>query len=429
MKRFQKYAFNSSTLLKVMVLVFIFQNSIFAQPTCLLDNVGMSKMFGDGDNQAVGDITSDDEDDDDFISFANFGSTSVDISGWELYVDQDGSTTPVFTFPASTILVPNQEVTVISDWNEGDPLPTNWFDANFASGEGLFEETSNEVTYAILKNPTSGNYITIHNMSSTPSLSSGTQVCEYNFSSLVPDDFDGCEMIYWNAVTSTYIEITDCTIPNLPGGSGSDTDGDGVANELDSDSADPCVPIQTAGYTGYDASNMTWSNANCDGDAVSNGQELTDNTDPYDASSVMNPDGDGDGYSGAGDPDDADPCVPDANNLACPTGDFDNDGAANSTDADPSDPCVPDANSLACATGDYDGDGVANSSDTAPSDPCVPAQSSGYTGYDATNAIWAAADCDSDGTNNGTEVTNSTDPYVADSSCNAGTTAPILINN
>ncbi|MDT0608623.1 thrombospondin type 3 repeat-containing protein, partial [Croceitalea rosinachiae] len=48
-----------------------------------------------------------------------------------------------------------------------------------------------------------------------------------------------------------------------------------------------------------------------------------------------------------------------------------------------------------------------------PNDPCDPVQVAGYTGYDAGNAIWAAADCDSDGVTNGEEDTNGADPYLA----------------
>ena len=39
--------------------------------------------------------------------------------------------------------------------------------------------------------------------------------------------------------------------------------------------------------------------------------------------------------------------------------------------------------------GDTDGDGVQDDVDTDPLDPCVPTQLAGYTGYDATNAIWS----------------------------------------
>lgn len=65
---------------------------------------------------------------------------------------------------------------------------------------------------------------------------------------------------------------------------------------------------------------------------------------------------------------------------------------------------------LACQ-GDTDGDGVVDINDPAPNDPCVPVQTPGYVGYDANNAIWAAADCDGDGVTNGQEATNGSDPY------------------
>ncbi|MDI9866349.1 thrombospondin type 3 repeat-containing protein [Flectobacillus sp. DC10W] len=60
---------------------------------------------------------------------------------------------------------------------------------------------------------------------------------------------------------------------------------------------------------------------------------------------------------------------------------------------------------------DSDGDGFADNVDSAPNDPCLPAQSSGYTGYNAANSIWVAADCDGDTFTNGAEVTAGTDPY------------------
>jgi len=63
------------------------------------------------------------------------------------------------------------------------------------------------------------------------------------------------------------------------------------------------------------------------------------------------------------------------------------------------------------STGDCDGDGVTNNIDTDVFDPCAPIQIPGYTGYDATDPIWAAADCDGDMELNGDEVSQGTDPY------------------
>lgn len=133
-----------------------------------------------------------------------------------------------------------------------------------------------------------------------------------------------------------------------------DSDGDGVIDGQEvtdtTDPLNPCDPTQVAGYLGYDAANAIWMAADCDGDGVTNGDEVTNGTDPYFAL-------------------------------------------------------------------DTDGDGIADSLEisngTDETDPCDPVQNAGYTGYDAGNAIWAAADCDGDGDANGVEDTNGTDPYAS----------------
>ncbi|MFS4467849.1 hypothetical protein [Maribacter sp. 2210JD10-5] len=61
----------------------------------------------------------------------------------------------------------------------------------------------------------------------------------------------------------------------------SDTDGDGVADNTDENATDPCLPVQSEGYTGYDVENTLWSASDCDGDGINNGVEVTDGTDPY----------------------------------------------------------------------------------------------------------------------------------------------------
>jgi len=70
-------------------------------------------------------------------------------------------------------------------------------------------------------------------------------------------------------------------------------------------------------------------------------------------------------------------------------------------------------------SGDSDGDGVTNNLDEAPNDPCLPVQMEGYNGFNATNTIWADADCDNDGTDNRTEVANGTDPYAEETTCDS----------
>ncbi|WP_405413867.1 gliding motility-associated C-terminal domain-containing protein [Maribacter sp. Asnod1-A12] len=187
-----------------------------------------------------------------------------------------------------------------------------------------------------------------------------------------------------------------------------DTDGDGVPDNTDADALDPCDPVQTAGYTGYDSTNAIWAAADCDGDGVTNGTEFTDGTDPYSA------DTDGDGVPDNMDAAPLDPCDPvqaagntgyDSSNVIWAAADCDGDGITNGTE---------DTNGTDPYNVDTDGDGVPDNTDTDALNPCDPVQAVGYTGYDASNAIWAAADCDGDGVTNGTENTNGTDPYNTD---------------
>ncbi len=65
---------------------------------------------------------------------------------------------------------------------------------------------------------------------------------------------------------------------------------------------------------------------------------------------------------------------------------------------------------------DSDGDGISDEQETLngtnKNNPCDPKPSSGYTGYDANNTVWLAADCDTDGVTNAQELTDGTDPFV-----------------
>lgn len=135
-----------------------------------------------------------------------------------------------------------------------------------------------------------------------------------------------------------------------------DTDGDGILDSLEiangTNKNDPCDPVRSSGYTGFDASNSIWSTADCDGDGISNSVELTNGTDPY----LDDLDTDGDGI-------------------------LDTEEVLNGTDKN---------------------------------DPCDPIQNAEYDGYDSNNSIWSEADCDGDGINNGQEFSNGTDPYFDD---------------
>ena len=182
-------------------------------------------------------------------------------------------------------------------------------------------------------------------------------------------NFDGTERY-----TSSYV------VPN-----GVDTDGDGMFDGVESnlgyDPNNPCSPIREAGYTGFDVTNTIWLGTHpmyidpahidytdgvkpdCDGDGVSNEDEIIAGTDPY-------------GENGA---------------------DTDGDGVSDMQE-------------------DLDG--------TDSSDPCSPAQLEKYTGYDANNTIWKAADCDGDTVSNIDEINgpdgdpltlgDNTDPYFLD---------------
>jgi hypothetical protein len=125
-----------------------------------------------------------------------------------------------------------------------------------------------------------------------------------------------------------------------------------------------------------------------DGDGVSDAQEAIDGTNPNDGCS----------YNAASQ-------VLASTSAAWAAADCDNDGTPNGTDTQPINPCLPNANSLACPTGDTDGDGVTNGQEaidgTNPSNGCsykvasqVPAN---------TSAAWKASDCDNDGNTNGTD--------------------------
>jgi gliding motility-associated-like protein len=127
-----------------------------------------------------------------------------------------------------------------------------------------------------------------------------------------------------------------------------------------------------------------WLAADCDGDGVTNGQEVIDGTDPLDpcdyllASVTLTP------------------------SVAWIDLDCDNDGLTNGEEA------IHGTNPQ---VGDTDGDGVLDGTEvidgTSPTDPCDYLPGSVTVPQ---TADWNALDCDGDGIPNGLEVANGSDP-------------------
>ena len=188
-------------------------------PTCRLSKIGVSRMYAEVAAVGIPDDLTDHFQNDDLISFVNYGASDVDLSGWELYVDQFGTGSPVFTFPSSLVVAPCQEITVIADWDEGLlglVLPVDWFDADIGGfGEGFFSDDDPNANYAILRNPNSNEYISFNNEVNPTTLSVGTMICETDVSTLVPNNFDACQLIYWEDFSSQYSQLLDCALPTF----------------------------------------------------------------------------------------------------------------------------------------------------------------------------------------------------------------------
>ncbi len=221
---------------------------------------------------------------------------------------------------------------------------------------------------------------------------------------------DGCS---YNSASQVYASTT-LAWRNL------DCDSDGLTNQQELDPNNDGTP-------GPNGTNPT--NPDSDGDGLYDGEEITGVDNP---ATLANPGGmmtnpnnvdtDGDGVTdgaertstGASDP------LTDATNncslnvgeqtvspsVAWNAADCDNDGTNNGIDPQPTDPCKPNANALACPTGDTDGDGVTNGQEsidgTNPNDGCSYLAVSQV--YASTTLAWKALDCDSDGLTNGQEV-------------------------
>ncbi|APY12044.1 hypothetical protein BWZ22_12750 [Seonamhaeicola sp. S2-3] len=76
-------------------------------------------------------------------------------------------------------------------------------------------------------------------------------------------------------------ELTNGTNPYFDESSIGDTDGDGLKDDVDSDPNNPCLPEQFIGYQDFDAENDIWAAADCNGNGISNGDEVAAGRSPY----------------------------------------------------------------------------------------------------------------------------------------------------
>ena len=150
-----------------------------------------------------------------------------------------------------------------------------------------------------------------------------------------------------------------------------------------------------------------WADLDCDNDGLTNGEEQTEGTDPFDPDT----DGDGvlDGTEVVDGTDPNDPCdLLIASQTVTPTlawydQDCDNDGSTNGEEeGDGTDPFNPDT----------DGDGVLDGIEvvdgTDPNDPCDLLIASQTV---TPSAAWADLDCDNDGLTNGQEIDGGSNPF------------------
>ncbi|MBO0330201.1 hypothetical protein J0X13_06545, partial [Muricauda sp. CAU 1631] len=320
--------------------------------------------------------------------------------------------------PTTTAATPGNMAILISDisWScavvdtDGDTIPDHL--DNDSDGDGCFDAIEGDGGFTLADVDGDGRLVGDVDANGIPVIASAGQADVSSTDDTVTsgacdDDGDGLTNDQEASLT---------TDPLNP-----DTDGDGVDDGQEvadtNDPLDPCDPVQVAGYTGYDNANAIWAAADCDGDGVINGDEVTNGTDPY-----SNTDTDGDGINDDTEinngTDENDPCSPvqaagytgyDNSNAIWAAADCDGDGVTNGDEfTNGTDPYAVSA--------DTDGDGIDDDNEinngTDENDPCSPVQAAGYTGYDSSNAIWAAADCDGDGVTNGDEFTNGTDPYA-----------------
>jgi gliding motility-associated-like protein len=213
-----------------------------------------------------------------------------------------------------------------------------------------------------------------------PNGTNPTDPCSFNFAD---QDFATVSQAWLDA---------DCDGDGVTNGEEIDPDGDGTPGPNGTNPTDPC----SFNFTDQDLATVSqaWLDADCDGDGVTNGEEV---------------DPDGDGTPGPNGTNPTDPCSFNFADQDLATvsqawldADCDGDGVTNGEEVDP------------------DGDGTPGPNGTNPTDPC----SFNFTDQDlaTVSQAWLDADCDGDGVTNGEEVdpdgdgtpgpngTNPTDP-------------------
>lgn len=217
-----------------------------------------------------------------------------------------------------------------------------------------------------------------------------------------------------------------------------DTDGDGIADDVDAGPANACVPNPAHGLCDLDNDGQNnAADSDDDGDGYSDADESAAGSDPMDADSVP-ADNDHDYISDVNDNDDDNDGYTDADEIAAGTdpkditdfpADNDHDGVSDVTDPDDDNDGVTDGDETSNGTDpfnpDSDADGVNDGDDSNATGPCSPDNTVGICDADGdglTNDQEGAngtnpndADSDNDGLSDGDEITLGTNPNDADS--------------
>ena len=215
-----------------------------------------------------------------------------------------------------------------------------------------------------------------------------------------------------------------------------DHDKDGVLDGQDPDMNNPCIPDMNAPTCDQDNDGLINKDdpcptkIDCDDDGLTDFDELNKyGTNP------TNPDTDDDGLKDGEEVNKykTDPLKNDTDDDGLKDGEEVNKYKTDPLDPDTDKDELKDGDEVKNGTDpldpDTDGDGVKDGEDYDGDkytglEPCLPPQEKGYKGYDNTNSIWTAADCDKDTYINGAEDNASlgdrhylSDPYDPNSRC------------